>query len=67
MPPSLGKNQTTTLGALQDPLGPQEQTAKDSEPARAPQTQTFRRALPLRSLEFQNLAAMSRHITSHWG
>lgn len=67
MPPSLGKNQTTTLGALRDPLGPQEQTAKDSGPARAPQTQTFRRALPLCSLEFQNLAAMSRHITSHWG
>ena len=44
-----------------------EQMVKGDWQASAPQTQTFRRALHLHGLEFQNLQAMSKPINSHWG
>lgn len=44
-----------------------EQMVKGGWQASAPQTQTFRRALHLHGLEFQNLQAMSKHINCHWG
>lgn len=44
----------------------EEQTAKDGGHARVPQTQAFRRALHLHGLEFRKLAAVSKHMNSHW-
>lgn len=65
--PLPGEEADPTPGALPGPLGHSNRRRRTAGIPVAPRPRLLRRALPLHSLEFQNLEAIIQHVSSHWG